>query len=144
MELPTCSPDLGNMRMGVAGRLILTQTAGKLPIEGGLPKGFPAFRLWAFETSPRVLRNGAFILAERVARAFQPAFLVCFHGFSQAGKPAPLISQDPRHRLNRLGFCLTLPPAWFLIGRIDGTHPWRAPARKREGRSSALRTRETR
>ena len=25
--------------------------------------------------------------------AFQPAFLVCFHGFSQAGKPAPLISQ---------------------------------------------------
>jgi hypothetical protein len=27
--------------------------------------------------------------------AFQPAFLVCFYGFSQAGKPAPPISQDP-------------------------------------------------
>ena len=25
-----------------------------------------------------------------MARAFQPAFLVCFHGFAQAGKPLPL------------------------------------------------------
>jgi len=28
-------------------------------------------------------------MGERVGQAFQPAFLICFPGFSQAGKPLP-------------------------------------------------------
>jgi hypothetical protein len=52
-----------------------------------------------------------------VAQAFQPAFLACFHGLSQAGKPLPFNGFRPLQRGFPTCFSLAFVPSFAEAGR---------------------------
>jgi hypothetical protein len=56
-------------------------------------------------------------MGEPVAQAFQPAFLMCFHGFSQAGKPLPFSGFCPLQRGFPTCFSLAFVASFAEAGR---------------------------